>query len=363
MKLKKMIALLLCLSILAIGVFPAFACEEEENGNNTGSFTMKDVPKEHWGYEPVLWALENKVLCESEGGYVKPNDPVTRAEFAKMMVLSLKLKLAKPSKPTFTDVSKNASEYAYIETARPYLTGYKSGSSYKYYPARTAVREDMAVALVKALGFGNEAADESLLDKFSDKNTLSASLKKYMALAVKHNLMEGFTENGVWVVKPQGTLTRAMAASFLYKAFKQNEEKTTLEEEKVSLDGTEGDSQEQQKDEESGTPVPAVSAKVAGDKVVVSWKAISSSRLQGYKVVVSKYDSTPKYPDNGYFQWITDKGATSTELRAGDYYNGGDFGGKLKAGETYYFSVTAYYDDRKVAGNAIRLKMPANDED
>ena len=75
-------------------------------------------------------------------------------------------------------------------------------------------------------------------------------------------------------------------------------------------------------------------------------------------MVVSKYNEHPAYPDDGYRECITDIDTTSYIINEGDGYNGGDFGGVIKSGEYYYFSVTAVYNDKKVAGNAVRLKMP-----
>jgi PKD repeat protein len=57
--------------------------------------------------------------------------------------------------------------------------------------------------------------------------------------------------------------------------------------------------------------------------------------------------------------WITDRTVTTAALDSTAGYNGGDFGGHLVPGETYYFSVTAMYQPyQPVAGNAVRLTFP-----
>lgn len=105
--------------------------------------------------------------------------------------------------------------------------------------------------------------------------------------------------------------------------------------------------------------VPVMSAAVSGNTVIVSWDRIADSDLLGYKVVVSKSNPHPAYPDDGYMYWITDRETTSATLDATSAYNGGDFGGYLTPGETYYFSVTAIYEPwEKVAGNTVRLTFP-----
>jgi len=105
--------------------------------------------------------------------------------------------------------------------------------------------------------------------------------------------------------------------------------------------------------------VPAVTASAVGNTVVMNWEKISDADLLGYKVVVSKNNANPVYPADGYMYWITDRDTTSVTISAGDGYNGGDFGGSIGAGETYYFSITALYEPyESVAGNAVLLTMP-----
>lgn len=103
---------------------------------------------------------------------------------------------------------------------------------------------------------------------------------------------------------------------------------------------------------------PVVTARVVDGKVVVSWSEINRSGLNGYKIVVSKNNPNPIYSQDGYAHWITNLDTKEKQLSPNSSYNGGDIGGKLLAGETYYFSVTAVYNDTKIAGNAVQLKMP-----
>jgi hypothetical protein len=89
---------------------------------------------------------------------------------------------------------------------------------------------------------------------------------------------------------------------------------------------------------------------VSGEKVVLSWSAETAENFQGYKVVASKTNSNPKYPEDGYLKYITDKSKTSVNLYAG---------GDLEANTYYYFSVTYLLGDgTKIAGNAVKLKVP-----
>jgi len=97
---------------------------------------------------------------------------------------------------------------------------------------------------------------------------------------------------------------------------------------------------------------PDVTGHISGDRVVIQWRKDKSETLSGYKIVASGTNPNPKYPEDGYLKFITDKDTTSIELYEG-------FGG-LKANQSYYFSVTYLYNDgSKVAANAVRLAVPA----
>ncbi len=106
---------------------------------------------------------------------------------------------------------------------------------------------------------------------------------------------------------------------------------------------------------------PVVTSAVENGKLVIRWNKLDSSNLQGYKVVASKNDSTPAYPENGYLLWITDKNRDYAVIDNSIQYNSGDFGKYFTGGEKYYFSVTAVYNDKKIAGNTIYCKYEGQD--
>ena len=98
----------------------------------------------------------------------------------------------------------------------------------------------------------------------------------------------------------------------------------------------------------AGHVAPVVTATAQADGVLVTWEKINTSDFEGYKVVYSASNPNPKYPDDGYYAYITDRNTTSCLVKSS----------KVAAGE-YYFSVTALYSGEKVAGNAVMATMPA----
>ncbi len=50
---------------------------------------------------------------------------------------------------------------------------------------------------------------------------------------------------------------------------------------------------------------------------------------------------------------LQNKTKTYETISSGESYKNGDFS-KFESGETYYFSITAVYNDKKVAGNVVK---------
>ncbi len=115
---------------------------------------------------------------------------------------------------------------------------------------------------------------------------------------------------------------------------------------------------EEDDEDEDEYEVPKVYGFVRGNEIILEWDTINDRDLEGYKVVASKNTMNPVYPKDGYVYWITDKDKTRVEIDEDVKCHDADFGKYLEEGESYYFSVTAVYKDKKVAGNSVRLTLP-----
>jgi hypothetical protein len=347
---------------LLVTALPVYGTTETASVKTSHTTDFTDVPADHWAYGAIKWMVVNGIVEGTGGNRFMPDKGVTREEFAKMMVLALDLKLINPSRESFLDIKKGGWQFKYVETAKPYMTGFRTAEGDYFRPAESAVREDMAVALVKALGFSNETANLTVLSQFSDEAQISTNLKKHVAIAVSHGLMEGYESGGKKVFAPNEGLNRASAAVLLYNVFKGKEDKITYEDEKVVYDneGNTGDGEgtDEENDPDTGLASSNIRVSISGGKALLHWDKITSPDFAGYKVVISKNDSTPVYPDDGYLSFITDRNTTGMTVKAGDGYNGGDIGGNLEAGVNYYFSITVLYNDGKAPGNVVRVKLP-----
>ncbi|NGQ96377.1 S-layer homology domain-containing protein [Brevibacillus sp. SYP-B805] len=174
-----------------------------------------DVPSSHWAYKEITEMAEKGIIKGYSDGRFRPNNHVTRAEFAKIMIAAADIDIGEKKSQTFQDVPRSHWAFDYVEYAKPYLTGYKSGSRYYYKPDEDAVREDIAVALVRLLGYDRtKKADLSVISKFRDDDRISPALRPYVAIAIQTDLIKGY--DGYF--RPQDAITRAEAASLIYRA-------------------------------------------------------------------------------------------------------------------------------------------------
>ena len=196
------------------------------NVNSAGD-GFSDLPPGHWAYDAVMGLVNRGVLAGYPDGTFKPEKEVTREEFAKIMTLALQLPLVNPKEPAFIDVGSKHWSYKYVETAKSYLTGYRTSSGLKFKGSENALREDIAVALVKAKDYQNDIVDINQLSSiFTDSNAISENLKKYVLIAKKRGLIDGYPDG---TFRPQTTLTRAESAKLLWQVVSNGDEKVVIQ--------------------------------------------------------------------------------------------------------------------------------------
>lgn len=209
---KKLLSLTLTLSLLAVLGLSTLAV-----GAPTQTFS--DVPQSHWAFDSIEALVARKAINGYPDGNFYPEKTVSREEFAKIMVVAAGLTAVPASVSTYADVSLTYWASPYIETARPYMTAYQNQGQLWFYPTTGALREDIAVAVVKLKGFDTQTADLSILSTmFSDLASISEVAQPYVALAVEHGIITGYTDG---TFRGQGTITRAEAAAILWRAFQQ----------------------------------------------------------------------------------------------------------------------------------------------
>lgn len=236
---KKLIATVLS-TVMVSGSFAALAVdygeEYENHPQQQTSQIFSDVPSTHWAFDYIGEMAQREVISGYPDGRFLPENQVTRAEFAKIMVCAAGMRVSNTNQTSFTDVYTSDWYCPYIEAAKEYLTGYSTASGMVYRPTTPALREDIAVALVKLKGYDTSVVDESILNMFSDSYSISDSAKKYVAVAVERGLISGYDDN---TFRGQATITRAEAATMLWRAFQYgNDNKVTDSSENSNVQAT-----------------------------------------------------------------------------------------------------------------------------
>jgi hypothetical protein len=162
------------------------------------------------------WAeanIKKLVTAEAIAGYpdktFKPDNTITRAEFAVTLVKALKLE-TKTGK-VFTDTANHWAK-DYIATANAYgiINGY---SDTAFGPDDVITREQMAVMIVKAAKL--TVANDS--KTFTDNDKISSWSQDAVNIAVGNGIMSGYPDGSF---KPQGSTTRAEAMTVMSKIIK-----------------------------------------------------------------------------------------------------------------------------------------------
>lgn len=156
---------------------------------NSSESTFSDVGKDFWAYQAITNLVNRGIIKGYSDKTFKPNEKVTRTQFAIMLTRALNLK-ATDNAQKFVDVAPTSWYYNEVEASENYLTGYQTSNGTLYfYGDKDAVREDMAVALVKALNLILVSDNGQLQQVFTDYNEISAKLKDYINTAYIDGIM------------------------------------------------------------------------------------------------------------------------------------------------------------------------------
>ncbi|MBN3940240.1 MAG: fasciclin domain-containing protein [Nostoc sp.] len=182
----------------------------------TSTVNLSDVSSDYWA-RPFIQALaENNVISGFPDGTYRPNQPVTRAEFAALIqkAFSNQNRVRQLSAGGFSDVPANYWAAAAIQNA--YETGFLAGYPGNVFrPNQEIPRVQGIVALSSGLGLtGGDTS--TLTTYYNDASAIPEYAVGSVAAATVSNLVVNYPD--VKQLNPQQSLTRAEAAALLYQA-------------------------------------------------------------------------------------------------------------------------------------------------
>jgi hypothetical protein len=144
-------------------------------------------------------------------GTFRPDNPTTRAQLAKMLVLSQGWDLLNPDVPSFADVNRSHLFYRYIETA--YAHGVFDGYGANFRPDNYVTRAQVAKMLVLASSWDLSLGGQGPIALCDVPESHWSWL--YVQVAMQHGVFNGYA-NGCFL--PDAAATRAQIAKVLVLA-------------------------------------------------------------------------------------------------------------------------------------------------
>lgn len=218
---KKLLALILAAALCLGLAAPALALEygEEYRRYTTTAADQQysDVSANHWAKASIETCSQRSWFNGYPDGTFRPKGLITREEAAKVFAVAMGLEIEDDPTVTYTDTEDNWAR-AYIEATKPLFPNAANlQGTASFRPTQTITREETIYALVIAWGYGSRAknADLSVLNMFSDTNSISVGVKPYLAVAVSEGLVSGLPDG---TIAAQKGLTRAEFATLLARA-------------------------------------------------------------------------------------------------------------------------------------------------
>ncbi|WP_449603923.1 S-layer homology domain-containing protein [Paenibacillus sp. Marseille-Q9583] len=213
---KILINSLIVVSLVGIGlltqVHPAIAAEQ--------TITFKDI-KKHWAKAAIDEAVKNGYFKGYDDGTFKPNETVTRAEFAALLARASKVQAEEDQTNVFEDLEGHWSE---AEVNRAVSLGYIKASDYPngFKPSTPITRIEIAKWMASGLAVADVDYKQALQDTVTTvlpvkeyfKPGIPQSQSPYIAVSLGTKLMSGYPDGSFGLTKQA---TRAEASAILLR--------------------------------------------------------------------------------------------------------------------------------------------------
>lgn len=190
--------------VLAVSAAPAARC--------AGSYL--DVPEGHWAASYIERAAEYGIMEGMGDGVFGLGQTITRGQFAALLCKFFDWPPAGEGPSHFSDVSAGDWYYSAVETAR--AQGVLDGGADAFRPEDDITREEMAVLLIRALGY-EELAEQWVNNgacPFSDVTRNQG----YISMAYQFGMVTGMDDG---LFHPGGSATREQAAAMMVRVYER----------------------------------------------------------------------------------------------------------------------------------------------
>ncbi len=171
---------------------------------------------DHWAQADIDKARDYGLMEGYPDGRFGVGDDITRAEFVTVLCRMFGWEMISPATPSYIDCGTGQWYYSAVETARAHDVMDPNGA---FRPLDYISREEMAVMLVRALGYDTLAQDLSSLSLPFDDVKNNAG---YIAIAYDIGMIRGVAgAGGQLKFLPSHSATRAEAATMLVRVYER----------------------------------------------------------------------------------------------------------------------------------------------
>lgn len=168
---------------------------------------FNDMPeKEHWSYNALNYAIENKILQGYDDGSIKPDENLKRAQAAAIVIRTFDSDKHNEF-PGFDDVVQSSWFYDVVKESVE--KGFFMGSEGKFFPDTEITRQEAFTVIYRSLGL----TPVSEQNNFGDKQDISVWASDAVNALYANGYIHGSEENYLY---PLNYITRAEFAQILY---------------------------------------------------------------------------------------------------------------------------------------------------
>ncbi|MBF2074381.1 MAG: S-layer homology domain-containing protein [Synechococcales cyanobacterium C42_A2020_086] len=175
--------------------------------------SFSDVSADYWASGFILALAKQGIISGFPDGSFRPNEPVTRAQFAALVRQAFPRSPMRPA-VRFVDVAPNYWGAAAIQTA--YTTGFLAGYPGNVFrPEENISRAQVLVSLANGSGYVASNPVATTLQIYRDANSIPNWATSSIAAATEKRIVVNYPD--VNSLNPNRPATRAEVAAFLYQ--------------------------------------------------------------------------------------------------------------------------------------------------